>query len=161
MGHEVDFTIADFVADVRAPTPSAAAEMVVARKEHFSEHLDRLRLRAEQALRHRMSRLKNEVDRLAEHQAFLAVRHSLQMAAQGLDEAKYKADSLIAKRLDGNRSRLESLVGRLEAFRLERQVQASKDKLRYLHSRLATSQKARLALAHQKLSGCSARLEAL
>jgi exodeoxyribonuclease VII large subunit len=161
VGHEQDFTIADFVADVRAPTPSAAAEMVVARKEHFREHLDRLRLRAEQALQNRMSRMRNEVERMAGHQAFLAVRHFLQMAAQGLDEARYKADALIAKRLDGKRSRLESLVGRLEAFRLERQVQASMDKLRHLFSRMNASQKAHLALAHQKLTVCGARLQAL
>src|ERR671915_1126439 len=42
VGHEVDFTIADFVADVRAPTPSAAAEMVVARREELCNHIDRL-----------------------------------------------------------------------------------------------------------------------
>src|SRR5574338_501688 len=42
VGHEVDFTIADFVADLRAPTPSAAAEMVVAAKDEFCARIDRL-----------------------------------------------------------------------------------------------------------------------
>src|SRR5256886_8835170 len=42
VGHETDVTIADFVADLRAPTPSAAAEMVVARKDDFCSHIDRL-----------------------------------------------------------------------------------------------------------------------
>ena len=43
VGHETDVTIADFVADVRAPTPSAAAELVVAAKDEFRDRIDRLR----------------------------------------------------------------------------------------------------------------------
>ncbi len=51
VGHEVDFTIADFVADVRAPTPSAAAEMVVAAKDDFCARIDRLRDRIGASMR--------------------------------------------------------------------------------------------------------------
>ncbi|MGQ0736080.1 MAG: exodeoxyribonuclease VII large subunit [Acidobacteriota bacterium] len=51
VGHETDFSIADFVADVRAPTPSAAAEMVVGRKDEFLAQIDRLRGRAEASIR--------------------------------------------------------------------------------------------------------------
>src|SRR5262245_17170708 len=57
VGHEVDFTIADFAADVRAPTPSAAAEMVVARKEDFCNHIDRLGERLTGAVKGSISRL--------------------------------------------------------------------------------------------------------
>ena len=53
VGHEVDVTIADFVADLRAPTPSAAAEMVVTAKEEFCARIDRLQGRLEAAMRRR------------------------------------------------------------------------------------------------------------
>src|SRR6187397_1053967 len=56
VGHETDVTIADFVADLRAPTPSAAAEMVVSRKDDFCAHIDRLEHRLSSALRSRLHR---------------------------------------------------------------------------------------------------------
>ena len=57
VGHETDVTIADFVADLRAPTPSAAAEIVVRRKDEFAGHIDALARRAASGLRARMQRL--------------------------------------------------------------------------------------------------------
>src|SRR5262245_57844465 len=57
VGHEVDITIADFAADVRAPTPSAAAEIVVARKEDFCAHIERLGERLTGAVKGSISRL--------------------------------------------------------------------------------------------------------
>src|SRR5512133_1575027 len=64
VGHEVDFTIADFVADVRAPTPSAAAEIVVSGKEEFCAHIDRLAGRLSAAVRMRLERKRIALHRL-------------------------------------------------------------------------------------------------
>src|ERR671925_61165 len=58
VGHEIDFTIADFVADVRAPTPSAAAELVVAAKDEFCGRIDRLTGRLQRATLHRLEALR-------------------------------------------------------------------------------------------------------
>jgi len=161
VGHEVDYTIADFVADVRAPTPSAAAEIVVSRKDAFEERVNWLGKRVGQATRQRMLTLKNEVNRLGEHKAFLAVRHSIEMAAQRLDDAHYRATATIERRVLAFRSELDTASRRLEAVRIDRQMSESRTKLRYLDSRLFAVQKAYLATAHQKLGRSAAQLEAL
>ena len=70
VGHEVDFTIADFAADVRAPTPSAAAEIVVARKEDFCNHIDRLSERLTGAVRGSIARLESRVHLLNRRPGF-------------------------------------------------------------------------------------------
>src|SRR5207253_8490304 len=61
VGHATDVTIADFVADVRAPTPSAAAEMVVARKDDFCARIDRLAHRVASAMAGRIRRLDSRL----------------------------------------------------------------------------------------------------
>ena len=161
VGHEVDFTIADFVADVRAPTPSAAAEMVVSRKDAFEERVSWLERRVGQATRQRINTLENQVDRLGTHQVFLAVRHSIEMAAQRLDDANYRAATMMERRLHAFHSHLDTASRRLEAFRIDRQIAELRTRLKHLDSRLTTAQKAYLALAHQKLGRSSAQIEAL
>jgi exodeoxyribonuclease VII large subunit len=61
VGHETDVTIADFVADLRAPTPSAAAELVVRRKDEFAAHIDRLAQRLGAAARSAVRRLESRL----------------------------------------------------------------------------------------------------
>src|SRR4029078_12817447 len=70
VGHEADVTIADFAADVRAPTPSAAAEIVVARKEDFCSHIERLGERLTGAIRASIARLDSRVHQLNRRPAF-------------------------------------------------------------------------------------------
>ncbi|MFQ5790438.1 MAG: exodeoxyribonuclease VII large subunit [Acidobacteriota bacterium] len=161
VGHEVDFTIADFVADVRAPTPSAAAEMVVARKDDFLERLRRLRQRLDHTWEYRRTRLAGHLERLAGHQAFLAVRHAVQMNAQRLDETSYRILSLVERRLGTARSRAEALSRRLGRLRLDRQVAESRTRLTQLASTLQRAHQVRLGHARERLSRSGARLEAL
>jgi len=65
VGHEVDVTMADLVADVRAPTPSAAAEIVVRAKDEFCARIDRLHDRLRAAMRGRLHRLRSRVHQLS------------------------------------------------------------------------------------------------
>src|SRR5215469_4673993 len=70
VGHETDFTIADFVADVRASTPSAAAELVVQTRREFDKHVFDLRARLEGSLRYKILEFSNKVYELENRRGF-------------------------------------------------------------------------------------------
>ena len=104
VGHEVDVTIADFVADVRAPTPSAAAEFVVARKEEFCGRIERLSQRLLMAARRGLQR-----------RAGIVLLHRLEFAARSLLARRERVYQQLRRRLDAQdqRRRLATLRGRL------------------------------------------------
>jgi exodeoxyribonuclease VII large subunit len=136
VGHETDVTIADFVADVRAPTPSAAAEMVVARKDDFCVRIDRLAQRVGSAMAGRIRRLDSRLHALearpgyAGFHARVALRarhaadltHALRRAGRtslARRERAYQSLRLLLetfdlrRRLGGVRTRLVAAEGRL------------------------------------------------
>ncbi len=130
VGHEVDFTIADFVADVRAPTPSAAAEMVVRAKDEFCGRIERLHDRLGAGMRARLHRLRARVHqlsgvtalagwpvRLANRGRYLAdLAHDLQRATRSALARQQRRHQLLHGRLDAcdTRRRLERARVRLQ-----------------------------------------------
>lgn len=86
VGHETDFTISDFVADMRAPTPSAAAELVVQNKEELKKHLVGLETRLIQGLKIFYEHLKGKFLRLATNRIFRNPEVLLINLIQRLDE---------------------------------------------------------------------------
>ena len=95
VGHEVDFTIADFVADVRASTPSAAAEMVIATEEAFAEKIDALARRLGEVLRFEVQHLRGDVDELARHRIFQNFEVRLANLARRVDELETRGRNVI------------------------------------------------------------------
>jgi exodeoxyribonuclease VII large subunit len=86
VGHETDFTIADFVADVRAATPSAAAELVVRRKDEFCQSIDRQGDRLRAAMRRRIARLESRVNALVARPGFAGQRGRVAMRGRHVAE---------------------------------------------------------------------------
>jgi exodeoxyribonuclease VII large subunit len=111
VGHETDFTIADFVADVRASTPSAAAELVVQTRREFDKHVSDLRARLEGSLRYRLLELSRRVHALAGRPGF---RRPLDL----LRQQRQRSDELTSRLATGLRARLENSRKRLHTARL-------------------------------------------
>src|SRR3954470_19204251 len=83
IGHETDFTIADFVADLRAPTPSAAAELVIESRHRLEEQVGALAQRLARATRYRLLMDRQTLTELAQHGAFARIRAMLAQRQQG------------------------------------------------------------------------------
>ena len=100
VGHETDFTIADFVADVRASTPSAAAELVVQTRREFDKHVADLRDTLDGMIRYRLLELSRRVHELAGRRGF---RRPLDL----LRQRRQRADEMMSRMALGLRARLE------------------------------------------------------
>ncbi len=85
VGHEIDFTISDFVADLRAPTPSAAAELMVGRKAAFEEQLQQMAARLVRCLRERALELRNRVTAAGRSYVFREPRNLVRQFVQRVD----------------------------------------------------------------------------
>jgi exodeoxyribonuclease VII large subunit len=139
VGHEVDITIADFVADARAPTPSAAAELLSPDREAWLQRLQRIESRLTQVLRQQMQQRKQQLLWLGKRLKHPGRR--LQENAQRLDELEMRMAQAQRNLLRHNASHLATLQARLErhspASRLERLKQTQSELQRRLHQAMA------------------------
>ncbi len=116
VGHEVDFTIADFVADLRVPTPSAAAELVTAKKSELVERVENSRRRLRSALELRLGELRRRVERAARHPVFREPGHLVRVCQQRVDELAHRLGRAQSRLFERRQTQLERLRGRLQAL---------------------------------------------
>jgi len=112
IGHEIDFTIADFAADVRAPTPSAAAELVVPDADEWLNIFMRLGTQLRRGLRRRLEERGERLRWLIGRAALVSPTARLGAHAQRLDELEQSLVRALRRRLQERRERLRWLVGR-------------------------------------------------
>ena len=143
VGHETDFTIADLVADVRAPTPSAAAELLAPDRTQLLRALAATRQRLLQLARRELDARTQRLDWLARRLRHPGAR--LRDQAQRLDDLELRLRAAITRRLTHTQARLAHAQGTLAAHSPERRLDARHRELGQLGKRLASSMRHLLA----------------
>ncbi len=116
VGHEIDVSISDLVADRRALTPSEAAELVVPHSEEVRAELDGLRTRLTQALQGKASRARWQLESLANRRAFTHPRERLHDQTRRLDEFAERAVRAWRQRVNSARQQVQSLAAHMDAL---------------------------------------------
>jgi exodeoxyribonuclease VII large subunit len=151
VGHETDFTIADFVADLRAPTPSAAAELVVQSQRHLDDHVSQLRQRLGRATRYQLMQWQRRLSELVQHAVFARMADAIARRQQGVDELAYRLTDAYRRRIESRRRLLEDANSRLRHFdlrlvlaRMRQELDAHKSALESVTQRLMLQRRGRL-----------------
>ncbi len=116
VGHETDFTIADFAADLRAPTPSAAAELVIPSRSELRGQVDGLRIRLAAAARRAVERKRTRLKSFADRPVLQRPEARLLQDRQRLDDLVRRLGFIGGRMLQADRRELRSLAGRLDAL---------------------------------------------
>jgi exodeoxyribonuclease VII large subunit len=161
VGHETDVTIADFVADVRAATPSHAAELVVGRKDDFCAHIDRLAHRVTATMSARLHRSESRLRALETRGGYAGVRGRVAMRGRHVSELARELGVALRGRLVGRARALQHLRTALEVFDLRRQLARVKTRLVDGDARLLAQTVRIRHAADGRLRSAAARLDAL
>jgi exodeoxyribonuclease VII large subunit len=161
VGHEADVTIADFVADLRAPTPSAAAEMVVAAKDEFCGRIDRLTQRLRTAVRAGLQRRANVVHALTSRRGLAGWQARLALRGRHAAELTHRLRRAGGAALTRRDREYRVLRLRLESLDLRRRLAAIRGRLHGADGRLTSAARRAQDRAVARLTSLSGRLDSL
>ena len=109
VGHETDFTIIDFVADLRAPTPSAAAELVIRSRQEIEDNAEALHNRLVRAIRYRLLMGRQALTEVSQHGAFARMMEAIRQRQQKLDDLTHRMELAERAVLEKSRRRWETV----------------------------------------------------
>ena len=161
IGHETDFTIADFVADLRAPTPSAAAELVTAAQHRIEDRVAALAQRVHRAGRYQILHARQRYMRLSAEHVLNRLRDAVNRRDQRIDDLHYRLESAARRRLNPPVRRLAHLEAQLARHNPTLRLAAARRRLD-LSAQTLTRLAARIPQTPAtRINQLTARLEAL
>jgi exodeoxyribonuclease VII large subunit len=161
VGHETDFTIADFVSDHRAPTPSAAAEIVAAHEDQICSALDHLGRQLVRLTRYRIVDSRARVQEQTMSRAFDEVRGRLRNARLSANAASHELTLLMNERVRHANQRSNELVKQLSPARLQVRVAASRSRFDSAATAVTDALGTHLQKSRERLGLAAASLDAL
>src|ERR1700677_2626603 len=161
IGHETDFTIVDFVADLRAPTPSAAAELVIRSRQEIEAQADDLYRRLERGMRYRLLMARPELMERGQHGAFARMMDGIHRRQQKLDEQRFRLEKAERQLLERYHRRCESTMAAVRHYDARRRLAAIRQQLAAQMANLAAAMHRRLLELRSALDRRLASLEAL
>jgi exodeoxyribonuclease VII large subunit len=162
IGHEIDHTIADYVADLRAPTPSAAAELITAAQHRIEERIISLERRVLRASEYHLLRARQRLQRLSAEQVLARLRDGIGRRQQRIDELRFRLDYANARVQRHNAARVAALETRLRRHdptiriaHIGRRLETAKTRLAAVSQHVATTRRTRLERATLRLNALS------
>jgi exodeoxyribonuclease VII large subunit len=161
IGHETDFTIIDFVADLRAPTPSAAAELVIRSRQDIEEQSEELRLRLSRAIRYRLLMGRQALTELAQHGAFARMMDFINQRQQKLDDLTYRLEKSERKLLEQNRRQWEAGAAAVRHYDVRRVLAGIRKEMDSLVAAMVAATRNQLLQQKAHLDRITRQIEAL
>jgi exodeoxyribonuclease VII large subunit len=161
VGHEIDFTIADFVADRRAPTPSAAAEIVAESEEGLRYFIAQLKQDLFQILNYKLLHARSDFQELAMSPVFVEFPQKIRDWQYEIDDFEQQMRNALTENLDAKEQRLKILTNRLSPLKLASELNEKKIRLALLRQKQNSAVRHAIDEKDEKLKIRMASLDAL
>lgn len=161
VGHETDVTIADWVADLRAPTPSAAAELIICTREELYDRIAALGTKSTQAMRYRLAMLERRLRQQGIDRALNVLHRRIGRGLQRIDEQEYQMRERIRATLDSRERARRALEARLKRFDMRPRLAADRRRLETANTAAMQLIRIRLAKRRSVLDQLAAKLSQL
>ena len=161
VGHETDFTIVDFVADLRAPTPSAAAELVIRSRVEVENQAEAVRERLVRAMERRLLEARNALMERARDGAFARMMDLIRQQQQKVDDLTYRMERSERQTLERMRRRWETLAAAVRHYDLRRVLAGIRGELEAATAAMAAAMRNQLLQKKVRIERMARALETL